>query len=434
MKHNVPTDHGPTTSDMPAPGIHLSRTALRPAGAAESGVPCPTDENEAAEATQLASEMLQSILSKPSDCFVSITETGEIISISDTVEAMFGSPPNDVIGCNITTLIPSLCCRYHEQAMQGDQATTHPTQWQHGGALAGQHKTKGPFPVELSLTEIATPDGPLFIGILHDITERKQTQENLRLAKEAAEAASRAKSDFLANMSHELTTPLNFILGFADVLLAETAGPLTAKQRDYITRIRGGGNRLNNLLNDILDLSRVEAGATTVSQVSFTLGELLRACLLLHQEKAFKHGVTLALDTDAVEALPMATDPVILKKILFQLLANAMKFTPDGGTISLRAAPEPGHDGFVMIAVIDSGIGIAATDMPKLFMKFCQLESPFTKKYEGTGLGLALTKQLVELLGGTIRATSSQGQGSCFTVSLPCAASASGPGDIAPPA
>lgn len=431
MKDKTPTETAPTAADMPTPGIHRLLQALRPAGGDAPIDHCQDDDNEAAKAPQLATDMLHAILSEAADCFVSITQTGGIISISDTVEAMFGYLPSEVLGCNITKLIPTLCCRYQEQDMQGDAATAHPAQWQHGRDLDGEHKTRGLFPVELSLTEIATPDGPLFIGILHNITERKQTQENLRLAKEAAEAASRAKSDFLANMSHELTTPLNFILGFSDVLLAETAGPLTAKQRDYITRIRGGGNRLNNLLNDILDLSRVEAGATTVSPVSFTLGELLRACLLLHQEKAFKHGVTLALDIDAVEALPMVTDPVILKKILFQLLANAMKFTPDGGTISLRAAPEPGHDGFVTIAVIDSGIGIAAKDMPKLFTKFCQLESPFTKKYEGTGLGLALTKQLVELLGGTIRATSSQGQGSCFTIALPCAAPASGPGDIA---
>jgi signal transduction histidine kinase len=253
------------------------------------------------------------------------------------------------------------------------------------------------------------------------------------------EAASRHKSEFLANMSHELRTPLNSILGFSQILQDQTFGPLNEKQARYVNNILVSGQHLLALINDLLDLSKVEAGKLELRPEAFALREALEAALTEIQPQAEAKGLQLQLHVD--EALSTLTaDSIRFKQILFNLLSNAVKFTPEGGSVTLKAevrseklevrsedstAPPPfspltSH--FVEISVQDTGIGIKPEDLPRLFQPFTQLEPVYAKRYQGTGLGLALTKRLVELHGGTIRAESEgEGRGSTFTVRLPLA-------------
>ena len=233
---------------------------------------------------------------------------------------------------------------------------------------------------------------------------------------EAAQAANQAKSDFLANMSHELRSPLNAIIGFSEVLEAGQAGELSEKQKEYCGEIRVSGLHLLALINDILDLSKIEAGKMTLDLVRADVPVLLASSLSIVREKALRHGIALEsrIDPDLGAA---EVDARKFKQMVYNLLANAVKFTPDGGSVLLAARPLA--PGFFEFSVSDTGIGIAAEDLPRLFVPFEQLDGSLARKYEGTGLGLSMVKRLAELHGGAVSVSSELGKGSRFTVRLP---------------
>lgn len=242
-------------------------------------------------------------------------------------------------------------------------------------------------------------------------------QQELILLNLRLEEASRAKSDFLANMSHELRTPLNSILGFSEVLQEQMVGDLNEKQQEYVKYIFTSGNHLLSLINDILDLAKVESGKMTLEANSFVLKALLESSMAILKEKAIKHDLAMELEVDpSLTAETIEADERKLKQILFNLLSNALKFTPEGGAVRITAEKE---GEFFKITVADTGIGISPEDIGKLFHSFAQLESPYAKQYEGTGLGLALTKKLVELHGGRIWVESEVGKGSSFIFTIP---------------
>src|SRR6266851_123834 len=216
------------------------------------------------------------------------------------------------------------------------------------------------------------------------------------------EAANRHKSEFLANMSHELRTPLNAVIGFSDVLLERTFGDVNPKQEQYVSIILTSGRHLLSLINDILDLSKIEAGRMELELTSFDLAMAIENTITLVRDRAARHSQNLVMDL-APELGEYVGDERKFKQILLNLLSNAVKFTPDGGRIGVRAART---DDAVEISVSDTGIGIAPEDQEAVFEEFRQVGTDYVRKREGTGLGLALTRRFVELHGGTIRVES----------------------------
>jgi signal transduction histidine kinase len=244
----------------------------------------------------------------------------------------------------------------------------------------------------------------------------KKVIERITAYTDAAQAANQAKSDFLANMSHELRSPLNAIIGFSEVLKEGQAGDLSTRQKDYCAEIFNSGQHLLLLINDILDLSKIEAGKMTLELEKINLPMLLESCLSIIREKALAHNI--ALQASVGEGLGDAlVDVRKFKQMVYNLLANAVKFTPDGGRILLQAQRTP--SGQLEFSVLDSGIGIAEKDIKRLFTPFEQLDSSLARKFEGTGLGLSMVKRLAELHGGTVSVSSELGKGSCFSVRLP---------------
>ncbi|MGE4292450.1 MAG: PAS domain S-box protein [Desulfovibrio sp.] len=301
-----------------------------------------------------------------------------------------------------------------------------------------------PIPVEV-VTYYQEFGGEEFLCcFVSDISARKEAESRLieakeeaERAREGAEAASQAKSNFLASMSHELRTPLNAIIGFAEVMQDKYFGPLTEKQEEYVGDILQSGQHLLSLINDILELSKIEAGKMELQPSLFDLDLLLNTSLIYIREKAARHGIELRLGLE--QGLGMiSADERKIKQVVFNLLSNASKFTPDGGSIELSArresakevrnlVPEPLRDDlcaasgdWVVVSVADSGIGLCDEDLQKVFEEFYQVRSGRTGKTPGTGLGLPLSAQLLRLHGGTIWAESAgEGRGSRFVFVLP---------------
>jgi len=267
----------------------------------------------------------------------------------------------------------------------------------------------------LEQRRVRMPDGGLLITYT-DTTERKRVEADLRRARDEAELASRSKTEFLANMSHELRTPLNAVIGFSDVLIGEIFGPLgDVRYRDYVHDIRDSGNHLLNLINDVLDVAKIEFGRIELIEESVPLGEVIDACARLVRDRAEAAGVTLATELPA-DLPALRADVRRMKQILINLLSNAVKFTPSGGQVTIAASID---EGGLALAVTDTGIGMAPEDLSIALQPFGQIDSRLARKYQGTGLGLPLTKAMVELHGGHLELISAPGQGTTARVRLP---------------
>jgi len=252
---------------------------------------------------------------------------------------------------------------------------------------------------------------------LNVVLEKKVTErtEELQRSNIALEKANRLKSEFLATMSHELRTPLNAIIGFAEVLRDEIAGTLAVEQKEYVEDIHSSGQHLLNMINSILDLSKIEAGKLGLQYEEFPIKDAVNEVLNTIVGFSDKKGIH--IHTNIEGDIPfISADKVKFKQIMFNLLSNAVKFTPENGRITINAKLTNQH---IQVAVTDTGIGIKSEDMDKIFEAFRQLDASYARRYEGTGLGLTLTKRLVELHGGEIWVKSEYGKGSTFTFTLP---------------
>jgi PAS domain S-box-containing protein len=304
----------------------------------------------------------------------------------------------------------------------------------HGGKMAdvvmpridALHATDGTLRDEFELRDgslidwfsapVRTPDGTKVgrVAFFRDVTAERHAHQQLEHAREAAEAASQAKSMFLANISHELRTPLTAVIGLADLLLLER-DPLVDRQREYLDGIASSGRHLLALVNDVLDLAKIEAGKPELALQSLPVHDAIHEGITAIVPLAEARGVLLE-PAPGLEVPNVRADRVRLRQILYNLISNAVKFTDRGGLVRIRAT----HDGDrVAIAVSDTGIGIAASDLSRLYRSFEQLRLPSGDRPGGTGLGLALTKRLVEMHGGTIDVESELGVGTTFTVRIP---------------
>jgi PAS domain S-box-containing protein len=264
-------------------------------------------------------------------------------------------------------------------------------------------------------TDRLTADGSI-VGIRTDITELKHREHALFEAKEVAESANRAKSEFLANISHELRTPLNAIIGFSELIIAETMGPIAKPYREYLQDVLNSGRHLLEVINDILDLAKAEAGQLDLNEDALDLKSVIDGVVRLMRERAMRNGLRLTA-TVAPGLAPLRADPRKLRQILLNLISNAVKFTPAGGSVKVEA--ERASDGDLLLRVIDTGIGIAAEDIAVALKPFGQVDGTLSRKYEGTGLGLPLTRAMVELHNGRIQIDSEIDQGTTVTIRLP---------------
>lgn len=375
-------------------------------------------ERKRAEAELRASEeKFRSVTETAADAIISTDIHGEIVQWNYAAENIFGYLADEMLGRSLTTLIPE---RFRQRYLELVHPVISGETYQTPGKtiqVTGLRKDGSEFPAELSLSFWTTGEEIFFTSIIADITERWLRESELQEKTRQLIEASNAKSEFLAHMSHELRTPLNVIIGFSELLADEVPGKVNREQKQCLSEIMNSGHNLLGLINDILDLSRIESGKMELKlrNVSlFAIIESLKSELMpILAQKKQDLAIKVATGLPFVRA-----DKARVKQLLTNLLSNSIKFTPDGGRLCVEAVLENNH---CRISVIDNGIGIRKKDRVKIFDSFYQVKSSSAGSTGGTGLGLAIARQIVEMHGGRIWVESNPGAGSRFSFTLPLA-------------
>ncbi len=366
-------------------------------------------------ALEMSNERNRVILQTALDAVIIMNEEGVITGWNPQAEATFGFSIEEAIGCRLDELIiPEELRAAHRQGIERFIKHSETNILGQRAEVEAQHRDGRRFPVELSVNAVRTGDELLFSGFVRDITERRAHEAELRAAKEAAEAANRAKSAFLANMSHEIRTPMTAILGFVEML--HEGSVREAERLDAIRTIRRNGEHLLQIINDVLDLSKIEAGRMDIQFAPHSLKQIIRDVVMLMRDRA--EGKGLVFHVEFPEPLPerIVTDDMRLRQILINLLGNAIKFT-ETGSVKLIVRPDPdGPPSRLRFEISDTGVGIPAERLAQLFRPFSQADSTMSRRYGGSGLGLAISAELANCLGGTISVNSTLNVGSTFTV------------------
>jgi PAS domain S-box-containing protein len=381
---------------------------------------------ELARAEMLAEQKFRDLIENAPDAILQIDSSGKIVIANRTAEQMFGYSRDEIIGMEVENLVPQAARSRHVQHRKAFEAAGVSRPMGFGLDLHALRKDGTELPVEISLSPSSADNGSTGVtAMIRDVTERKRAEQHIHSLERSylaelearhkeAERLNHLKSEFIASVSHELRTPLHTIIGFAELLGEEGAGALNDKQRRFVHHIQTDSEHLLGLINDVLDLSRIEAGGLVVRpehlRLEPTVSEALQAIL------PQANGKQVAVHERRLPAIGVLADPLRVRQILYNLLSNAVKFTDPGGEVTVTAEVD---GDFVQITVSDTGLGIPAEECALIFDKFYQVGYTTTGVRQGTGLGLTICKQLVELQGGRIWVKSEPGHGSHFYFTLP---------------
>jgi PAS domain S-box-containing protein len=384
-----------------------------------------TEQEADVRAQMLAERKFRELIENAPDAILQVNSTGAIVIANRTAETMFGYTREELMGQKVDVLVPDAHRAAHpgHRKVFANAGLTRPMGL--GLDLFAQRKDGSKFPVEISLSPMKTEIGIHVTAVIRDVTERKLTEQRVRTLQESymtelearhkeAERLNHLKSEFMASISHELRTPLHTIIGFAELLEEEGEGPLNPKQKRFLHHIHVDSEHLLGLINDVLDLSRIEAGGLHLRTEPVGLLKIIAESVNAIQPYAASRSVSIRMGNE-IDFTVMA-DPVRLRQILYNLLSNGAKFTQPGGEVHVDAVVE---ENTVRITIADTGLGIAPEECIRIFEKFYQVGFTPVGVREGTGLGLAICKQLVEMQKGTIWVESELGRGSKFHFTLP---------------
>jgi len=361
---------------------------------------------------------LQGVFNSVIDGVIIIDAKGLIDAFNPAAEDIFGFSEEEVLGKNVKILMPEPYRSGHDGYLNNHLTTGEKKIIGIGREVSGRCKDGSVFPMDLAVSPMQISGKPMFVGLVRNITERKQHEKGIKLAKLAAESANRMKSEFLANMSHELRTPLNAIIGYSEMLKEDAEEEGNAQTMDDLNKICTSGNHLLKLINDVLDLAKIEAGRVELLHEKIDVFALIQEIAMVIQHQMHNNNNHFEINC-AEDIGEIIGDDGRLRQVLFNLLSNAAKFTNKGlVTLSVKREGQQGKQQLA-IAISDTGIGMTPEQLDRVFIPFVQADAGTTRQFGGTGLGLSICKDICETMGGHIEVQSEIGKGSTFTVFIP---------------